>query len=137
MLLIHALHSSTNVNWQLTGVLGELAKDHRVIAFDLPGHRRSDKPEKEEAYGQAIIDDIVALLDHLKIQKAHIVGYSIGGMIAVKFMASHPERVKSGLVGGMGWFRAGTPLQKFWERAPGRDRGHVPPAFSRGSPNSP
>jgi pimeloyl-ACP methyl ester carboxylesterase len=132
VILIHALYSSANINWQLTGVFGELAKDHRIIAFDLPGHGRSDKPDQEAAYGLAIIDDIVMLLDHLKVKKVHVVGYSIGGMIAVKFMALHPERVKSGLVGGMGWFRAGTPLQKFWERAPGRDRGRVPLAFFKG-----
>jgi len=129
VLLIHGLYSSVSINWQLTGVFGELAKDHQVIALDLPGHGRSDKPENAAAYGLAIIDDIVALLDHLHIKQAHVVGYSLGGMIAVKLLALHPDRVKSGLIGGMGWFRAGSPIQKFWERIPNRDNQKVPSAF--------
>ncbi len=129
VLLIHGLYSSANINWQLTGVFGELAKDHRVIAFDLPGHGRSDKPEKEGAYGLTIIDDALALLDHLHVGKVHVVGYSLGGMITVKLLALHPERLKSALVGGMGWFRSGSPLQKFWERLPNREKQQVPAAF--------
>jgi pimeloyl-ACP methyl ester carboxylesterase len=129
VILLHGLYSSAAINWQLTGVFSELAKDHRVIALDLPGHGRSDKPENEAAYGLAIIDDVVALLDELHVKQAHVVGYSLGGMIAVKFLSLHPERVKSGLIGGMGWFRAGSPLQKFWERIPNRDKQPVPSAF--------
>lgn len=129
VLLIHGLYSSANINWQSTGVFGELAKDHRVIALDLPGHGRSDKPEKESAYGLTIIDDIVALLDHLNVRKVHVVGYSLGGMITVKLLALHPERCQSALVGGMGWFRAGSPLQRFWERLPNREKQPVPPVF--------
>ena len=129
VILIPGLYSSANINWELTGVFSELAKDHRVIALDLPGHGRSDKPKAEAAYGLAIIDDLVSLLDHLKVKQAHVVGYSLGGMIAVKFLALHPERAKSGLIDGMGWFRAGSPLQKFWERIPNRDTQAVPSAF--------
>jgi len=129
VILIHGLYSSAAINWQITGVFDELAKDHRVIALDLPGHGRSNKPEDEAAYGLTIINDIVDLLDHLQVKQAHVVGYSLGGMIAVKFLAMHPERVKSGLIGGMGWFRAGSPLQKFWERIPNRDKQPVPSAF--------
>ena len=87
VLLIHGLYSSAAINWQLTGVMGELAKDHQVIAFDLPGHGRSDKPENDAAYGLAIIDDVIALLDHLVVKKVHVVGYSLGGMITVKLLA--------------------------------------------------
>jgi pimeloyl-ACP methyl ester carboxylesterase len=129
VILIHGLYSSAAINWQLTGVFAELAKDHEVIALDLPGHGRSDKPANESAYGLAIVGDIVALLDHLKVKRAHVVGYSLGGMIAVKFLALHPERTKSGLIGGMGWFRAGSPLQKFWGRIPEREKQVVPSAF--------
>jgi pimeloyl-ACP methyl ester carboxylesterase len=129
VILIHGLYSSAGINWQLTGVFADLAKDHRVIALDLPGHGRSDKPESEAAYGLVIIDDIVALLDQLHVKQVHVVGYSLGGMIAVKLLALHPERVKSGFIGGMGWFRAGSPLQRFWEGIPNRDKQPVPSAF--------
>jgi pimeloyl-ACP methyl ester carboxylesterase len=79
VILLHGLYSSAAINWQLTGVFSKLAKDHRVIALDLPGHGRSDKPENEAAYGLAIIDDVVALLDELQVKQAHVVGYSLGG----------------------------------------------------------
>jgi pimeloyl-ACP methyl ester carboxylesterase len=129
VLLIHGLHSSAEMNWKLSGLVAELAKDHQVIAPDLPGHGRSDKPAKEDAYGLRVVDDVVLLLDHLKVKKAHVVGYSLGGMVAVKLMAKYPDRVASGLVGGMGWFREGSPLQKVWERMPAREGGRTPPEF--------
>ena len=131
VILIHGLYSSAEINWKLTGVIKELAKDHQVIALDMPGHGRSDKPENDEAYGTQIVDDVVGLLDHLKIKKAHIVGYSLGGMVAMKFLADHPDRALSGTIGGMGWFRAGSPLQGFWVRLPGREGSRTPSAFLR------
>ena len=78
-----------------------------MIALDLPGHGGSDKPEKPEAYGPQMAEDVVLLMDHLKIKKAHIVGYSLGGMITVKLLTLHPDRVLSATVGGMGWVQDG------------------------------
>jgi pimeloyl-ACP methyl ester carboxylesterase len=129
VILVHGLLSSGWINWQLPGVFADLAKDHRVIAIDLPGHGRSDRPAKKEAYGVQMVDDIALLLDVLKIKKAHIVGYSLGGMVTVKFMARHPDRVLSGTVCGMGWFEDGSGLQKFWEfiGKKGTDKGFGPP----------
>jgi pimeloyl-ACP methyl ester carboxylesterase len=123
--------SSADINWKLTGVVRDLAKDHRVIAFDLPGHGRSDKPAREEAYGLQMAEDVVLLLDHLKVKKAHVVGYSLGGMVAVKLTARHPDRVASCLVGGMGWFREGSGLQRLWGRMPAREGAGPPPEFTR------
>ena len=133
VVLIHGLYSSADINWRFTGVMVELAKDHQVIALDMPGHGRSDKPNNEEAYGIQIVDDLIALLDNLKIKKAHIVGYSLGGMVAMKFLALHQDRVISAVVGGMGWFRQGSGLQKFWEQIPAREevKGRTPSAFLR------
>jgi pimeloyl-ACP methyl ester carboxylesterase len=68
-------------------------------------------------------------MDHLGVKKAHIVGYSLGGMIAVKLLADHPDRTLSGTVGGMGWFRDGSALQKFWGLTPPRRRAQTPPAL--------
>jgi pimeloyl-ACP methyl ester carboxylesterase len=78
-----------------------------------------------------LVEDVIRLLDHLKIQKAHIVGYSMGGMIAVKFMTRHQERALSGVVGGMGWLREGSALQKLWERMPNRGARSAPSACAR------
>src|SRR5262249_9091293 len=74
---------------------------------DVRGHGLSDKPTKEEAYGPELVEDIVRLLDHRKIKQAHIVGYSMGGVITAKFLAKHPDRALSGTLGGMGWLREG------------------------------
>lgn len=131
VVLIHGMLSSVAVNWKLTGVIEDLAKDHQVIAFDLPGHGRSDKPDADDAYGLQMVEDIVLLLDQLKVKKAHFVGYSIGGMVAAKFVAKHPERVLSCLLGGMGWFKEGSPLQRVWGRMNSREGGQLPQAFTR------
>jgi pimeloyl-ACP methyl ester carboxylesterase len=115
VVLIHGLYSSARVNWQLPGTLAALAADHQVVALDLPGFGRSDKPASADAYGLQWIEDVALLLDQLKIGKAHIVGYSMGGIVALKFIAEHPDRVLSGTLGGMGWLPEGGGLQKIWE----------------------
>jgi pimeloyl-ACP methyl ester carboxylesterase len=114
VVLIHGLDSSARTNWQMPGTIDALAKDHQVIAVDLPGYGDSDKPADPAAYGEQWVDDVTLLLDHLKIRKAHMVGYSMGGMVALKLIAEHPERVISGTLGGMGWLREDTLLQKIW-----------------------
>jgi pimeloyl-ACP methyl ester carboxylesterase len=119
VVLIHGAKSSARMNWELPGVMDALAGDHRVIALDLPGYGESDQPTDPADYGQAWIEDLILLLDHLKIEKAHIVGYSMGGVVALKFIADHPDRVLSGTLGGMGWLREGSFLQRMWARLPG------------------
>lgn len=111
IVLIHGWLSSAGINWALRRTSDLLARDHQVIAMDVRGHGLSDKPAKEEAYGPELVEDVVRLLDHLKIQKAHIVGYSMGGIIAANFLARHPDRVLSGTLGGAGWLRQGGPAQ--------------------------
>jgi len=122
VVLIHGWLSSAGVNWALPGVSGLLAKDFQVIALDVRGHGLSDKPEKEEAYGQELVEDIARLLDHLKIKKAHIVGYSMGGIIAGNFIVKHPERVLSGTLSGMGWLKVGSIAQFGFKEIGKRDR---------------
>jgi len=131
VVLIHGLHSSAALNWQLPGLFTELTKDHQVVAVDLPGHGQSDKPGNDDAYGLQLVEDVALLLDHLRIEKAHIVGYSLGGMVAAKFLAKHPDRVLSGTLGGMGWLREGSPLQRFWVRLPERAGSRTPPEYLR------
>jgi pimeloyl-ACP methyl ester carboxylesterase len=107
VVLNHGWLSNADLNWELPGISALLAKDHQVVTLDVRGHGKSDKPVKEEAYGPQLVEDIVRLLDHLKIEKAHIVGYSMGGIIAGNFIAKHPTRVLSGTLGGMGWLKKG------------------------------
>jgi pimeloyl-ACP methyl ester carboxylesterase len=111
VVLIHGWLSSAGINWALPGISDLLARDFQVIALDVRGHGLSDKPTKEEAYGRELVEDVVRLLDHLQIPKAHIVGYSMGGIIAANFLARHPDRALSGTLGGMGWLQTGGVAQ--------------------------
>lgn len=114
VVLIHGLDSSARINWQMPGTIDALARDHQVIAVDLPGFGQSDKPVEADAYGLQWVEDVILLLDHLNLRKAHIVGYSMGGMVALKLIAEHPDRVLSGTLGGMGWLPEGSVLQRVW-----------------------
>ena len=122
VVLIHGWLSSAGVNWVFPGISKALAKQYKVIALDIRGHGLSDKPTDEEAYGQEMVEDIARLLDHLKINEAHIVGYSMGGIIAGNFMVKHPDRVLSGTLGGMAWMKEGGAAQWFFSQVGKKDR---------------
>ncbi|MBX7132102.1 MAG: alpha/beta hydrolase [Fimbriimonadaceae bacterium] len=72
----------------------------QAIALDCRGHGQSDKPHDKEKYGAELAADVIRLLDHLKIKKAHLIGYSMGAFIAGKVAAAHPNRVLSVVYGG-------------------------------------
>lgn len=103
VVLVHGFMVNTELNWVGPGILDSLAAHYRVIALDLRGHGASDKPHNPSAYGTAFVDDVVRLLDHLEIQRAHVVGYSMGGAITLKLLSTHPHRVASAVLGGFGW----------------------------------
>jgi pimeloyl-ACP methyl ester carboxylesterase len=107
VVLVHGWLSSAEINWGWPGTTALLARDYRVIALDVRGHGRSARPTTIDAYGPELVEVVVRLLDHLKIKKAHIVGYSMGGIIAANVIARHPDRVLSGALGGMGWLKVG------------------------------
>jgi pimeloyl-ACP methyl ester carboxylesterase len=99
VLLIHGFTASIEPAWIETGILPDLARDHRVVAFDLRGHGKSGKPHDPRSYDELGLDAI-RLLDHLGIEKTHVVGYSLGGIIAIKLLATNPERFLSAVLGG-------------------------------------
>lgn len=103
VLLLHGFLVTSDANWHFPGIVRDLAPEYQVITFDHRGHGKSDKPESPDSYGQIMVEDAVALLDHLGVERAHVVGYSMGGLIALKLASDHPERVRSALIGGMGW----------------------------------
>jgi pimeloyl-ACP methyl ester carboxylesterase len=84
------------------------AEGFQLIALDCRGHGQSDKPHDPKMYGPEMAADVVRLLDHLKIQKAHLVGYSSGAFIAGKVAATHPKRVLSVVYAGQAPLLAGT-----------------------------
>ena len=104
IVLLHGLGGSLET-WTTTGILQNLERDHRVIAFDLRGHGRSGKPHDPKLYGREMGRDVVRLLDHLGIRRAHVVGYSLGGMILSQLITLEPERFATAtLIAGPGRF---------------------------------
>ncbi|MFX1298970.1 MAG: alpha/beta fold hydrolase [Promethearchaeota archaeon] len=73
--------------------VGDLSKNFRVIIFDLRGAGRSSRPGEPPYTMEMFADDIRGLMDYLKIEKAHIMGRSMGGMIAQNFVLKYPEKV--------------------------------------------
>jgi pimeloyl-ACP methyl ester carboxylesterase len=100
VVLVHGFSSSLDANWGNLGIIEKLSKDFRVIALDCRGHGKSDKPHDAASYGINMIEDVTRLLDHLAVRRAHIVGYSMGGAIAGKFITTHRDRVISAVFGG-------------------------------------
>jgi pimeloyl-ACP methyl ester carboxylesterase len=124
VLLIHGFKASIKINWRRPGTIDLLKKSgFRVIALDNRGHGLSDKPVRVEDYGLQMVEDAVRLLDHLSVESAHVVGYSMGGMITMKLMSLHGERVRSAVVGGFGWLKEGGRMTDMLDRPTGIGRG--------------
>jgi pimeloyl-ACP methyl ester carboxylesterase len=91
-----------------------LSRWYRCITFSARGYPPSDVPEDPERYSQARArDDIRAVLDHLKIERAHVVGLSMGGFATLHFGLAYPERARSVLIGGCGYGAAPGERDKF------------------------
>jgi pimeloyl-ACP methyl ester carboxylesterase len=104
ILLVHGFASSKNVNWVYPTWVSELKKDgRRVIAFDNRGHGDSGKLYDPKAYDIPIMaGDIAALMDHLKIERADIMGYSLGSRMTAMLALNEPQRFRSAILGGIG-----------------------------------
>lgn len=103
-LLLHGFASSARINWVDTGWFRTLAGDgRRTVAFDHRGHGASDKPHDPAAYATALMaDDARRLLDHIGIDRADVIGYSMGARVAAFLALSAPDRVRSVVFGGLG-----------------------------------
>lgn len=87
---------------------------YRCIAYNARGYPPSDVPQDGEKYSQARArDDIRAVLDGLKIDKAHIVGLSMGGFAALHFGFNYPDRARSLVVAGCGYGAAPDKRSQF------------------------
>lgn len=97
VILVHGFAGNLDM-WR--PLIAGLANDYEVIAFDCRGHGKSDKPPEPQQYGIEMVNDIVRLMDHLQLNKAHIIGYSMGGFIVVKMLVDHPDRFLTAVIGG-------------------------------------
>jgi pimeloyl-ACP methyl ester carboxylesterase len=95
VILLHGYTGTLDRHFIANGVFAAIAKEHRAIAMDLRGHGKSGKPHDPKAYGDELANDIVRLMDHLKIEKAHIVGYSLGAIVGGRLITTHPDRLLS------------------------------------------
>jgi len=105
VILVHGFAVDADLNWRSPGTLDALAERYRVIAIDNRGHGLSDKPRTPAEYGEEMARDIVRLMDHLGIDRAHVIGYSMGGFITLKLAEMFPDRLLSAAPCGMGWGR--------------------------------
>ena len=95
VVLLHGAFMTITNNW--TDWIGELAKTRKVIAVDMQGHGRTGDIERDITQAN-LADDVAALLDHLKIPKADLIGYSMGGGVAMQCAVRHPDKVRKVVV---------------------------------------
>lgn len=105
VVLLHGFIMNMESNWIDGGVFEALSDEYRVVAFDLRGHGSSGKPHDAERYGLEMVNDVLRLIDHLELERVHVVGYSLGGILALKLIDLAPERLFSLVLGGAGWVR--------------------------------
>ncbi|MBX9584863.1 MAG: alpha/beta hydrolase [Gemmataceae bacterium] len=98
VVLIHGWMSDSGMWGRLD--TNPATKEYQLVALDCRGHGKSDKPHDATKYDAEVAADVVRLLDHLKIEKAHLVGYSSGSFVAGKVAATYPDRVRSVVFGG-------------------------------------
>jgi len=104
ILLLHGFASNMAINWINPGWVKTLVDaGYRVLAFDHRGHGRSTKSYDPALYSpDAMASDAVALLDHLDLPRAHVMGYSMGARVAAFLALQAPSRIASLILGGLG-----------------------------------
>ena len=104
ILLVHGFASSKNVNWVYPTWVSELRRNgRRVIALDNRGHGESAKLYDPAQYSIPIMaGDVLALMDHLGIPQADMMGYSMGGRMTAWLGLNEPQRLRSAILGGIG-----------------------------------
>ncbi|MCC9607784.1 alpha/beta hydrolase [Blastopirellula sp. JC732] len=113
VVLLHGFTRNIEHGWINYKLFDHLSELYRVIAMDARGHGKSDKPHGD-VYGKQMYGDVVRLLDHLKIESANLVGYSMGGRMALNTTIHFPERVRSTLLLAAGAGRPGDAVE-LWE----------------------
>ncbi len=104
VVLVHGFATNRAENWRRLGWFGSLErKGYRTVALDLRGHGESDKPHNPAAYGRdQMTGDIVALIDHLKLGRVDLLGYSMGAHLSLAVALDAPGRINNLVLGGVG-----------------------------------
>ena len=104
VVLIHGITGSYGRHWESPGVIAALgAAGYRVIGMDCRGHGQSGKPLRASQYGLEMVRDVVRLLDHLNLERAHVVGCSMGGAVVNQLLVQYADRLLTATLLGAGW----------------------------------
>ena len=93
VVLLHGAFMAISDDFHWTEWIGELSKTRKVIAIEMQGHGRTADPGRDFTYDN-LADDVAALLDYLKIPSADVIGYSLGGGVALNCAIRHPDKVR-------------------------------------------
>ena len=105
VVLLHGRGNTVDL-WNTTGLLQQLSAGYHVVAFDARGHGKSDKPHNPKQYGRQMALDVVRLMDHLQIGRAHVIGYSMGAFTVAQLLTLQPDRfITATLFAGAGRFQ--------------------------------
>lgn len=101
VVLLHGIIANFELNWRSPGISKALVDaGFRVVGPDARGHGQSGKPHESSAYGDdAMAKDVVALFDHLELEHADVVGYSMGAAVTMRF-AARDDRIRRIVLGG-------------------------------------
>ena len=95
VVLLHGAFMTITNNW--AGWIGELSKTRKVVAVEMQGHGRTADVPRDITY-ENLADDVAALLDYLKIPRADLIGYSLGGGVAMQCAIRHPDKVRRAVI---------------------------------------
>ncbi|MBS1723376.1 MAG: alpha/beta hydrolase [Armatimonadetes bacterium] len=95
VVLLHGAFMTITNNW--SEWIPELAKTRTVIAVEMQGHGRTADIARDMTY-ESLADDVAALLDQLKIPQADLLGYSLGGSVAMECAIRHPDKVRRAII---------------------------------------
>ena len=110
VVLLHGAFMTITNNWN--GWIEELAKTRKVIAIEMQGHGRTADISRNMT-SDFLADDVAALLDHLKIPRADLIGYSMGGTVAMQCAIRHPDKVRKVVVISSTFRRDGVTKEGF------------------------
>jgi pimeloyl-ACP methyl ester carboxylesterase len=104
VVLVHGFAMNRAENWRRLGWYAAFERrGYRIVALDLRGHGESDKPHDPAAYARAdMAGDVVALMDHLDLGRADLLGYSMGAHLSLAVAAANPSRIANLVLGGVG-----------------------------------
>ena len=109
VVLLHGAYMTIPGNW--TGWIAELSRTRKVIAIEMQGHGRTADINRDLT-SENLAGDVAALLDHLKIPSADLIGFSMGGGVAMECAIRHPDKVRkvvsiSTVLRNDGWVKEG------------------------------